>query len=225
MSFCEELKKWIDEDSLVGASENPGKWSTGNAILETATAGVIIHILKDKAGNLSERAEVLRILQKGIKGCQLESGIFNKNPGRPDDITHDDLIGAATFSALYDPSIVKKLVEFGEKTGWIMSNTGKVYFNSIARKWHIVFYKLCAGRKVDIFDKIIFGIYLLLPSDHSGERLKWLQVEAVGRKSFLLELFSFLWKLKIKRKYRYISELLRKYYNRSDHIFVKYCEG
>lgn len=224
ITYIEELENWIDEENLVGSSRFPKKWSTGNAILETSTAIVIDFLLQEKLGELKKRKEVLEKLLNGIKSCQKESGIFDKNPNRKDEITHDDLIGAAAASDLLDRKIVKNLVKFGEENYWILSNTGKPYFTAYAKIWHKIFYEICAGKKVSLFEKIILALSLLLPSSSSGDRLDFIQLAVLQNKSYVFQLAKFFWKIKIRKKYGSISKMLENYYNNKEHIFVIYTK-
>lgn len=210
----QEIKNWIDVDGLIGGIRNPTtKWTSGNSILETAFACNIIN----QYNKTIKSIELLENFKKAVLNCRSENGLYNKNPGRPDEITFDCLIGAAYISQ----ETAKVITNFGRKNFWIMSNTGKLYFTAISRPQYIAYYKICAQEKPSIFQLLLLYIDLLfLSKTTSGLRLQYLIADKIKEYS---ELGSFLYQRimrHIKRKYGSLAKLHEKYYNNSSHFNV-----
>ncbi len=222
MGFAEEIITYIDQDNLIGARPNPEKWSTGNALIETGTALMILK--KRNEYNL----ELLQRLSNGIKACET-GGTYNKNPGRTDEITHDDLIGviAGYYCAFGVGPKSFRFVQYGISHGWDLSNTGKPYFTGFAKPWHIAFYMLAAGLKPSLWDKLSLFVSILLNgflsmSDASGKKLTWLMVESIQGRDGFIDLVIKIWRRRINKVYGGIQGVMAMYYG-ENHPFSKYA--
>ncbi len=226
--FSSEMSQWIDSDGLIGANVNPEKWSTGNALLETAFA----ILYETQLLNHEPDREFIRALCEAILACQIDSGTFNKNPGRIDDITHDCLIGAASVSRVCSSvltiSIAGRLAQLGESNGWNLSNTSSVYWNSYARPWDVPFYKICAGKKPSWYEECALIIDLLRNSfslligktSPSSDRLKWLKTKALKGASPWIGVTCLFWRFCARRAYVNPGFMMAWYYNNDMHPYA-----
>ena len=217
--YLKELQCWIDEDGLIGNKKFPEKWSSGNAILETSFA---IHLIEKNESVIIPKLYL--DLKRAILNCKSENGLFNKNPGRLDQITHDCLIGAAASSV----EAARQICHFGMKNNWVMSNTGKLYWNAISRPQNIAFYKYASGLiyKPTWYQKLMLNIDLeFIPNDPSGLRLHYLKTYTLRGFS---DYYEFLYQKtlnKINTSYKSLSDLMFEYYQNERHPFVLYFEG
>lgn len=223
-AFSEDMKPRIDSDDLVGdGSLNPKIRSTGNAILESATA-ILYEITL--GGVTPDREFILRLLG-GVMKCRLESGSFNKNPGRPDQITHDDLKAAAAISRLVATVsswvLAQGVVDLGKKTGWNLSNTGSVYPDALARPWDVAFYKLCDLEEPAYYEtatlvgSIIVDAFIKNPSNN---RLMWLSLRAVQGININVDLAGAPWKRSMRGKYQNVGNMMGEYYKNPQHPYA-----
>jgi hypothetical protein len=227
MGFMEDLRPWIDADGLVGNQPNPKPWSSGNQLLETAFAVLY-------ADKLVPNADHMEPLVTAMWRCQLPSGSFQKNPGRPDEITHDDLIAAAAMKRIAGgtaaESMANRLAALGERTGWDLGNTGEFYQDAQARPWHVAYYKLAATRTPAWYElasmvvETLWGALSLArgKTDPGGDRLRWLRLEAVAEASPWLQVSAFVWRLAARRAYVSPGTMMEWYYNTPSHPYARW---
>lgn len=222
--FSVDIRAYLDEDYLIGRTPSPQKWSTGNALLETAIAVRYMHIINPKDTSFLEGCV------KGINSCKAPNGSFNKNPGRDAEITHDDLMGAASTQGIGGSHIAEDLVQLGEATGWNLGNTGAPYFTAYTKPWHVAAYKLMAKKVPTYYEVILLCVTtlfqtvrcLLKKSSPSGDRLRWLQSEAIGEANLFVDLTFLLWAIAARKRYTNVGNLHKEYYGNSSHPFVVY---
>lgn len=140
MSFRDEIEVYFDKDGLIGTSPHPKKWSGGNQILDTAQRIIYLHDTKNLT--IEDKLQYSRATLK----CEDRFGIINKNPERPDEITHDCIIGHVVASALTGTGFEFRFLYFIKVAKWypwlwVASNTGKLYWTAIVKPWHKAFYK------------------------------------------------------------------------------------
>lgn len=212
--FERELRQWIDQDGLIGNQSNPPKWSTGNAVLETAIA---IQICK-KHSAISLAAE----LTQSVGNCWYNKSL-HKNPNRTDQITHDDLIGFASI----DPKYANLICHVGVRNGWNLSNTGFNYFTSQAKPWHQSAYLAMASEyECGLYDGLILGFWLVIAAftaSSSGLRLAWLVSQSANFRMdrFFIPIFNAI----LKSRGKTIKQINQDYYgpNWVGHPLVKYA--
>lgn len=212
MGYTDEIKDYIDSDNLIGSDPHPTPQSNGNPLTLCGVSACI---------DSSSESEINKILSEGV--ASLESiiylGMWDKKARSNDEVTHDDLIGLVCFSFLMNKRFHIDLYHFGEKNRWILSNTGKTYFTSIAKPWHKAFYKICAGINPSVFERICLSAMIKLNtmfSKSSGLQLTWLIVKCLEKlNKFVDECKYFRSKIKVK-------EVLGTYHGLK-HPFYKYC--
>lgn len=225
-SFSDEMSRWIDQDNLIGSYPSPGKWTTGNAILETALAIAIEIEISGVKSDLS----FLRRLISGIDACKVPGSTFNKNPGRVAQISHDDLIGAASTQRIASTSFASYITKYGEENGWDLSNDGSLYWDAQAKPWEIAFYQLCSGKRCSLYNLFLFMIEILASfvgvilsrASYSGLRLMWLKLKAIRGISPVLDLAGSLWCVAMARRFNNLGEVMRLYYEKDGHPYVQY---
>ena len=218
-----EILSWFDSDGLMGTGPNPTPNSGGNELLETATAYLIliklkqIHFAEDKA----------RFIW-AVRSCQVagEPGIYNKNPGRPDQITFDDIIGVVAMSTLLCGPFQNDVANALIKDHNVLTNTGDIYWTAVQKPWNAAFYMLAADRPINIFELVALLASILVNAfskDASSKRQTWLILEALHRKSILVDLCGLVWWWRLKATYGSIKRLLIVYYNSETQVLAKYC--
>ena len=222
--FSDAIKDWVDEENLIGSSPHPTKWSTGNALLETAIAITMEVELNGSNSNVS----LLRRLVGGMGSCLVTERSFNKNPMRLDQITHDDLLAAAATQRIVSTSFATHIVKYGQRNGWDLSNNGQKYWDAQAKPWEVAFYELVAGQKTSFFNKtaliieitISFIVAAFKKGNPSGERLTWLRLIALKGCSQIIDVIMPFWHIAMNKKYGTVGNMMRAYYNNDSHPFV-----
>jgi hypothetical protein len=211
--FESDLLMWLDADGLMGNKKNPERWSTGNAVLETAIAHQVC---------LDRKETILAAkLESSVIRCWYGSAL-HKNPGRVDQITHDDLIGFASMHA----ELASLIANVGVRNGWNLSNQASVYFDSQANLAHQAYY-LAAS---DVFEcglwgSLVFWISACLSafvSDLSGIRLSYLMVNNRPPKQ-MAWLFRPAFDFLFKKRFKSFQNVLLEYYGNKDHVLVKWA--
>lgn len=212
--FEKEIKQWVDIDGLIGNKKNPEKWSTGNALLETA---FVYKIAKDQ-----KSLRWMLALEDAVARCFV-GGMLFKNPGRKDEITHDDIVGFASVNE----QLADLICQWGERTGWVLSNTGKDYFTANVKPIHQIYYKAASKSfKVSAWEAIFFwlnAILGILMAHVSGARMLWLMRNCRPPKFDLI--FGPIFDLIFKRRFKSVKNVHIEYYNTTDHITVRYCSN
>lgn len=209
--FSESISQWRDSDGLIGSSPNPQKWSSGNQLLETSIACVYEVLLNGRSADI----DFLRSSQSAIAACQDSDGSFDKNPGRPDQITHDDLKAIAAMSRICSMPFARAICDFGDAHNWMLSNTGVPYWEAYAKPWDKAQYMLCASRKpawyemalsdLSIVDDAFFG-------DVSSNRITWLLATALVGVDPYLDLCFSIWRRQMRKRYPSIGHMMYAYY-------------
>lgn len=209
--FEKELRTWIDQDGLVGNQPNPPKWSTGNAVLETAIA--------IKLATKHELKDLVAELKQAMANCWYNNAL-HKNPNRTDAITHDDLLAFAAT----DRSFADKVCNVGVRNGWNLANVDKDYYTAHAKPWHQSAYLALSNEfECGLWDSLILGVWLILgafAASYSGIRLMWLV--GLSAKFKYDWLFLGLFNVIFKARFKSIKEANSGYYKTSEHILVKY---
>lgn len=228
--FSSEMKLRVDEDGLIGTSVNPKPHSSGDPLIETALS-VIFEV--DLYGKSADIDFILARIE-AIKDCQLLSGSFDKNPGRPDQITHDDLVGAASLTRVVSSPVTLPLatglVRLGEKNFWDLGNTATPYWEGFAKPWDIAFYKICAGKTpswlelLSLIGKVLASTCAMAlgKTNPNGDRLTWLRIRASEGASHSLDFVALLWRIAARRAYVTPGFMMAWYYEDEAHPYARW---
>jgi hypothetical protein len=213
-TFVSEISRFIDADGLVGTCANPKRWSGGNQLEETALAAVIEVVLnRENADKV-----FLRSLSDAIGGCQNPDGSFNKNPGRPDQITHDDLLCVAAASRVCGMPWAREIVKWGERTGWVLSNTKDPYWDAEVKPWQHATYLMCASVTPAWYESVL-NCLSFARGDRSGvpssDRIAWITSLAIRGQRPFVDISIDLWRSGAKKRYLSVGDLMVKYYGMS----------
>lgn len=227
MNFVEELKPYIDSDGLIGSCPNPTPGTNGNPLV---SAGVACKILSGH-----DVIEIYNLLFDGVMKLKLADDnlnsvpLWNKKARSNDQITHDDIIGLCSVGRFYYKGPVANIPAlicwFGSKHWWIMSNTGKIYWDAISKPWHIAFYKMAAN-KFTMLKPILFlwiALGLIFKGTASDRQLDWLMIKTIQGKSKLIDYAITLWYCGLRTHWISMKWVFAEYY-KPDHPFTKYCQ-
>lgn len=169
----ELLKHYLDEDFQITVDRNPGKWTTGNGLLHTGFAVVLlrrlnINIEYDWAFSAFQLAETPQ-----------QPGVFHRNFNRLDRNAHDDYYGIVAASSVMGWDFHKRVLIHGLKHCFFYDNTNHK-FDTIddIRSWRIrmpfvILWYFLANKKLT-FLRYLFKIYLkyLIDTKHCSGIIK-----------------------------------------------------
>jgi len=223
MGAREDILSYLDQDGLIGELPHPTtKWTGGNELLDTGTAYLILKLL-----NQTTRAD-FSSYSKAVKGCEAgEPGIYNKEPGRPDQITHDDIIGVVTGSVALGATFQNDVLWYIKKNNWLDSNTGQDYWDATVKPWYLAFYTLAAGETPDVFSLLTLKAAILLDAfvgtDAGNKKLMWCIIKTIQRKSWIIDSAIKVWESRLKSgAYGSMKRVMTAYYGEK-HPFAIYC--
>lgn len=228
MGFKSEKSLYLDQDGLIGASPKPPKWSGGNQILDTAVYMHCLNIL----GELTWADK--DFIGVSLLSCENPLGKLNKNPGRPDEITHDCVIGAAAISNMCLVSVVDNMIDRQKTPIWVFSNTAKIYWDSIVKPWHKAFYKHLSRQYKTIFGYLWLSASILHDSlfnktNASDKRVMWVTILSTITMPVKIPVMKQLMAWAIKHWFNSFDKLggetwmFSKYYPKED-PYVKYAD-
>ena len=132
---------------------------------------------------------------RGLNTCLIMPGLYSRFPKVYDDptrhgISHDEMTGISIGCiAVNDQSIPEQMIKYGENHGWIFidENPGaklfsplsnfKKYIGRVRQPKDRALYRLAAGQKISLFEKLnmLIGSYLSSkrPSNHTSGRIMW----------------------------------------------------
>jgi hypothetical protein len=213
MTFEEEIVLWLDADGFMGVEKHPSRWSTGNAVLETAIA---VHVARAQGCD----QHLIGYLLDAAAKCWYGNAL-HKNPGRPDQITHDDLIGFATMA----PEFASLIANVGVRNGWDLSNSNASYWDAQVPPW-IQSYYLASSQTFDpgMWGSILFWVMACLgafTAGISGIRLWYLMVS--NRPPKYGSVFKPIFDAILRVKHGSFKKIQEKYYGNADHILVRFA--
>ena len=197
MTYQSEMELLIDADGLVGLTKDPADlrktvWTSGNSLLESYTDLIIRKKLNCLTNEDKKRMEA------ATWKCwnRYPTRMFNKSPTkwntgeeRLDQITHDDVLGVSCGSKECDLIFAQTINAYGEANrywgSWLLSNTGKAYWDAWVKPWHLAVYKLNAGKTLSPILKSALIWWIGKPEKNNPEsnRLKWIVIQAVRGKN------------------------------------------
>lgn len=216
LGFIDDLKPYIDSDGLIGSCPNPTPGTNGNPLVSAGVAACI---------DVTTRP----LLYYGVNALSFatvsDGYIFwNKKARSKDQITHDDIIGiVASNNELI--TFRSDIYKYGIGHHWIMSNTGKIYWDAISKPWHIAFYKMAANR-FTMLKPILFlwlALGLIFKGTASDRQLDWLMIKTIQGKSKLIDLGIKLWRMGLKRTWGDMTRVMTEYYG-PFHPFTRYIK-
>lgn len=173
--FREDIEKYFDQDGLIGNKPNPEIWSGGNEILDTA---IWVLYLKKRGELLVE--DKIRF-SVAIRRCERIKGILDKNPGRPDQITRDDLLSAAIADYICGGGFNLSLYNYAINHHWILSNTGKFYWSALTKPWDRELIRLLSWAYTETFWLTLSIMHdaIFNKSNHSDKKLMWVIIQGL----------------------------------------------
>lgn len=219
MNFKEDIiTNYIDQDGLVTIDKNPTKWSTGNGLLFTGIFLVLLHMLDD----LDEDTECNFV--KAIRACEVEPGLFDRNPGRTDSEAHDDYIGVAAASYFCVMGFAHDIWLYGEKHFYCWNNQdpGKFSLSHFDARFIglMPFYRIAAGQKLWFARKweLAFAINENAKDTTASDKiLMWLETRVAKDRGLCLKEISN-WDAALIKQFGSLEGLFAQYFGK-DHPF------
>ncbi len=224
MTYSEEMLKYMNKDTgLFGYMPNEAGFSTGNPLLDTGTAYVMLNdqSLEDTNGT-SLKLTVYKCFPTG-------QHYIAKIPGTLDKISHDDLIGIVAGLAVTDEiECIKDLViEEGRELDWILSTTGEFYWDALVKPWHKAYYLMAAGLVPWVGGRVMLAASILLDAlfnkdSTSDKKLIWLMYKTVMGRSKIVDFAFKIWHKRLIKVFGSMKKVFEIYYG-PDHLFTRYC--
>lgn len=219
------MNEYIDSDFLLANQKNPMTPSTnGNPLTDLG----ILAVIHKSLGGGSNR--ILDRLDLGVQSLENlnYNGIWNKKMRSDDEVTHDDIIGLVCYSKLTGHKYHHDIHRFGSTHNWIMSNTGKVYFDAMSKPWNIAYYKLAADEPISFLEKKSLVLYFIIQSLFKGnsneQRMTLMISKCVTGKSKVLDCAIKYWNKSMNFRWGGISRMLEDYYKMPHPFSVYYKE-
>lgn len=233
--FDEDLLPYLVRYPLI--SNQAGQEPDGNPVLYSGFYAAIRSLYFPKDDQIKD------FIRDVYNDCILETGLISRGSHkRRDEQEHDDYIGLATAAFLSgNPDIAYDIYDYGYRNHWVYDsqNTAQSWLEKL-RFWHARFpglvahYKICAGVKLNPFDKLLFIISFLRPSkSESGIQLGWLRAIAYINsrdQGYLRSLIVKRWTQAVLKVYPMgMGEVFYRYFDRGTgpikHVFAKWMQG
>lgn len=230
MSFREEVEQnYTDAEGMITSVRDPKeKWTSGNHLLITGTYYVLLSYL-----DRTTEADVENF-KKLVKSCEVRPGVYNRNQNRPDAQAHDDYIGIVAASYFLQSDFHREVLDHGENNNWTFDNTDNdiVEINSYFSRFpdFVPFVRAANGKSPSLWEQVLFAIAILVSAfsdknETSGKILKWLEIQTIRNKYFIIDSAIFFWKKMIFKKYpNGMGDVFGIYFGK-DHPFAKYTQG
>jgi hypothetical protein len=158
--------------------------------------------------------------------------MINKNPGRPDNISHDEMNALVIGARLCGhDDIVDEVLENAIAGRWLLSNTGKWYWDADDRlkPWQRAIYFLCSNKYFcPLEEHLAYVMSTALDAlfgDSNGRRLTWLSLVAVAKKTVFTALVGKFWAWRLSKTYGSAERLLVVYYNDERNVLARYAQN
>ncbi len=151
-----------------------------NGILFASIFYLVLDELK-----LLDWADKERFLE-AIEHIEIQPGLYRRKPGDDRSEAHDNYLGIAACSYLFDTKHSKDILDYGGRTGYLYNNVDPDLFvlGQIRQGGDIAFYKICAGHIPAPWEFIWLMIGLILncfSKNASTTQLCWLRTEILKR--------------------------------------------
>lgn len=111
---------YVQDDGLVSVDRDPTHWSTQNGLMHLGLFVAMLDYL-----NLIEFSDQEHTVNT-VSGCEKQPGLYDRDPGRPDLIAHDDLIGASAASNLTEGvERSEEILKYGIRHLFFWNNTDR----------------------------------------------------------------------------------------------------
>lgn len=208
---------------LFGYMPNIAEFSTGNTLLDTGTAYVILASIKEMTP-----ADKMLMLASVLTCNSHENKWLASHPYSSDRISHDDMIGLVAglyFTQHFD--FISYLVDYGMKHRWVFSTTGEFYWDAWTKPWHKAYYILADNEMPWLGGRLMMSAYivfdgLLNKRNMSDKKLIWLMYKVCSGKSAIVDLALGFWHSRLLKKFGSMQNVFITYYGQ-DHLFSKWC--
>lgn len=220
------------ETGLFGVTPNPANYSTGNPLLETAQAYVFLRLYGDY------RATDQIDLTDAFNSCRMPAtGFFSGKPHSIDNITHDDIIGmVAAWAAQGGYGRVLNylnFVEWAQQHNYVLSTTGKFYWDALVKPWHWAYYILCStnmkGPMNSSWYTLLSFVFAILvdalfnTNNTSDKKLMYLMIKSTTGESKLVDFAAKFWWKRLRKVFGSMSVVFNVYYGQKAPIFARWC--
>lgn len=177
MTLKEQIyAQYVDQEGLVTVEPNPGKWSTGNGAMHL---GLFMCFLKARKNIKSEDQD--RFVTT-IKQLEVVSGLYNRNPNRPDLIAQDDLIGIAAGGAVCGTNHAEQIFNYGITHLLFWNNTDKFDIAAFRGRFPFFIAYLALMSGFYVFYPIMFIYLALSRSKNHYALLNYMKLESLATK-------------------------------------------
>lgn len=223
MGFREALFEYTSSfTGLIGVTPNPAGWSSGNPLTETGTACIFLK----KLGLLN--IDDAPVKAAAYSYCLPKDGFFSKLPGVKSNASHDDVIGIvagySTCGFLCREFLQDDIIEYGQHHWWVLSTSGKFYWDAMTKPWHYAYYMLASGNTPNILARASLAAFVVFDAlfnktNSSDKKLIWMMLETTPK-----TLYHRFWYWRLKNTWGNMQKVFNTYYG-PNHIFTIYSGG
>lgn len=200
---------------------DPDSVKNDNGILFAAIFYYVLDDLKLLDSKDKERFE------EAVSRLEIIPGLYRRKPGDERSEAHDNYLGIAACSYLFDTKHSKDILDYGGRNGYLYNNTNPGVFlpAQLRQGGEVALYKISAGHIPAIWEFIWLMVGLLtnvFSKDVSTTQLCWLRTEVIKRAfsrwpfwQWMELTFAFVylvWLATFHYKFDSLSGLFSKYY-------------
>lgn len=231
-----EIEKYIKVYPLI--SNQIGEEPDGNPVLYLGFAACLYtRFFEDKTW-------IKSLVDDTFVNCRKSYGIITRGSHKFNDTQeHDDYIGMAAASFFTGQCYAAiEIFRHGEMNNWCYDERVYVSAHPVIKKlenWYgrfpglVAHFKLCAGERLNIFNKFSFIISMLFPAGESVIQMDWLRKEVYLRSKqrfWLGDKVCEWWENRILKRYKYgMGDVFHVYFDRGaaepKHFLARWAQG
>lgn len=226
--FRSDLKFFINDfTGLVGVTPNPIGWSSGNPIVETATAYVFLKKL-----GILQPSDALEV-SKAFSYCLPSvDSFYTKTPFSQDNASHDDIVGlVAGYSVCGEAQglefLEEDIIQYGKRHFWVLSTSGKFYWDALTKPWNYAYYMLAAGHNPGFIAQSFLALAIIVDAlanknNSSDKKLIWLMLETLKGDNRVVKWAASVWRRRLITQWGSLENVFKTYYG-PNHLFTLYA--
>lgn len=172
--ISQHINEWGGYEEPLGVSNQNGQLFLAHACLELLHKGVDVE-------------QVRFAYEKIIESTRTGPGLFARSPSDPSQNSHDNLIGLAALSFIFDQgTVAREILDQGIKNMNWWQTGPKIDGECLVRPKEMAILYICAGRSVRLFDAISLCLNLIFSKTWNMKRVRLLLLGQTKTKSLII---------------------------------------